>query len=88
VCPWSYTLSPYTHSDVYVATNVGELVWWGQMRLAASLWLRRPGFDPGQVHVVVDKLTMRQVFLGIFWCSLVSDIPPMPPTHSLSYYKQ
>jgi hypothetical protein len=36
-------------------------------RLVAGLSLRRPGFDPGSVHVgfVVDKVVLGQVFLRV-----------------------
>jgi hypothetical protein len=36
-------------------------------RLVAGLPLRRPGFDPGSVHVrfVVDKVALGQVFLRV-----------------------
>jgi hypothetical protein len=50
-------------------------------RLVAGLSLRRPGFDPGSVHVgfVVDKVALGQAFLRVVafplsisfhWCSI------------------
>jgi hypothetical protein len=50
-------------------------------RLVAGLSPRRPGFDPGSVHVrfVVDKVALGQVFLRVvscplsisfYWCSI------------------
>jgi hypothetical protein len=50
-------------------------------RLVAGLLLRRPGFDPGSVHVgfMVDKVALGQVFLRVVgfplsisfhWCSV------------------
>jgi hypothetical protein len=46
-------------------------------RLAAGLPPRRPGFDPGSVHVgfVVDKVVLGQVFLRLLWFSPVDFIP-------------
>jgi hypothetical protein len=48
-------------------------------RLVAGLSLRRPGFDPGSVHVgfVVDKGALGQVFLQVLWFSAVNFIPPV-----------
>jgi hypothetical protein len=48
-------------------------------RLAAGLPPRRPGFDPGLVHVrfVVDKVALGQVFLRVLRFSPVNFIPPM-----------
>jgi hypothetical protein len=50
-------------------------------RLVTGLSLRRPGFDPGSVHVgfVVDKVALGQAFLRVVafplsipfhWCSI------------------
>jgi hypothetical protein len=41
-------------------------------RLVAGLPLRRPGFDPGSVHVgfVVEKVALGQVFLRVVGFSL------------------
>jgi hypothetical protein len=46
-------------------------------RIVAGLPLRRPGFDPGLVHVgfVVDKVALRQVFLRVFGFPLSIFIP-------------
>jgi hypothetical protein len=46
-------------------------------RLAAGLPPRRPGFDPGSVHVgfVVDKVALGQVFPQVLGFSPVSFIP-------------
>jgi hypothetical protein len=60
--------------------NVPMAVPWLR-RLVAGLPLRRPGFDPGLVHVgfVVDKVARVQVFLQVVgfplsisfhWCSI------------------
>jgi hypothetical protein len=48
-------------------------------RLAAGLPPRRPGFDPGSVHVgfVVDKVARGQVFLRVLRFSPVNFIPPV-----------
>jgi hypothetical protein len=48
-------------------------------RLAAGLPPRRPGFDPGSVHVgfLVDKVTLGQVFLRVLRFSAVNFIPPV-----------
>jgi hypothetical protein len=48
-------------------------------RLAAGLPPRRPGFDPGSVHVgfVVDKVTLGQVFLRVLRLSRVNFIRPL-----------
>jgi hypothetical protein len=48
-------------------------------RLAAGLPPRRPGFDPGSVHVgfVVDKVALGQVFPRVLRFSPVSFIPPV-----------
>jgi hypothetical protein len=48
-------------------------------RLAPGLPPRRPGFDPGSVHVgfVVDKVALGQVFLRVLRFSPVSFIPPV-----------
>jgi hypothetical protein len=48
-------------------------------RLAAALPPRRPGFDPGSVHVgfVVDKVALAQVFLRVLRFSPVNFIPPV-----------
>jgi hypothetical protein len=48
-------------------------------RLAAGLPPRRPGFDPGSVHVgfVVDKVALGQVFPRVPRFSPVSFIPPV-----------
>ena len=46
-------------------------------RLVAGLPPRRPGFDPGSVHVgfVVDKVALGQVFPRVLRFSPVSFIP-------------
>jgi hypothetical protein len=48
-------------------------------RLVAGLSPRRPGFDPGSVHVgfVVDKVALGHVFLGVLRFSPVSFVPPL-----------
>jgi hypothetical protein len=48
-------------------------------RLAAGLSPRRPGFDPGSVHVgfVVDKMALGQVYLRVLRFSPVNFIPPV-----------
>jgi hypothetical protein len=48
-------------------------------RLAAGLPPRRPGFDPGSVHVgfVVDKVALWQVFPRVLRFSPVNFIPPV-----------
>jgi hypothetical protein len=47
--------------------------------LVTGLSPRRPGLDPGSVHVgfVVDKLALRQVLLRVLRCSPVNFIPPV-----------
>jgi hypothetical protein len=48
-------------------------------RLVAGLPPRRPGFDPGSVHVgfVVDKVALGQVFPRVLRFSPVDFIPPV-----------
>jgi hypothetical protein len=48
-------------------------------RLVAGIRPRRPGFDPGSVHVgfVVDKVALGQVFLRVLRFLPVSFIPPV-----------
>jgi hypothetical protein len=48
-------------------------------RLAAGLPPRRPGFDPGSVHVAfeVDKVALGQVFPRVLRFSPVNFIPPV-----------
>jgi hypothetical protein len=48
-------------------------------RLVAGLSPRRPGFDPGSVHVgfVVDKVALGQVFLQVLRFSPINFIPPV-----------
>jgi hypothetical protein len=48
-------------------------------RLVTGLSPRRPGFDPGSVHVgfVVDKVALGQAFLRVLRFSPVSLIPPV-----------
>jgi hypothetical protein len=48
-------------------------------RLDAGLPRRRPGFDPGSVHVgfVVDKVALGQVFPRVLRLSTVNFIPPV-----------
>jgi hypothetical protein len=48
-------------------------------RLAAGLPPRRPGFDPGSLHVgfVVDKVALVQVFPRVLRYSPVNFIPPV-----------
>jgi hypothetical protein len=48
-------------------------------RLVSGLPPRRPGFDPGSVHVgfVVDKVALVQVFPRVLRFSPVSFIPPL-----------
>ena len=52
-------------------------------RLVAGLSPRKPGLDPGLVHVrfVVDKVTLGHVFLRLLRFSPVSIIPPLLRTH-------
>jgi hypothetical protein len=47
--------------------------------LVAGLSPRRPGFDPGSVHVgfVVDKVALGQVFPRVLRFSPVNFIPPV-----------
>jgi hypothetical protein len=47
--------------------------------LVAGLSPRRPGFNPGSVHVgfVVDKVAQGQVFPRVLRFSLVNFSPPM-----------
>jgi hypothetical protein len=49
-------------------------------RLVAGLSPRRPGLDPGSVHVglVVDKVALGQVFPRVHRFFLVSFIPQVP----------
>jgi hypothetical protein len=58
------------------------------MRLVAGLPSRRPGFDPGSVHVefVVDRVALGQVFPRVFLFSPVSFIPPL--LHYLEKWKK
>jgi hypothetical protein len=62
----------------------GKAVPWLR-RLVAGLPPRRPGFDPGLIHVgfVVDKVTLGQVFLRVLRFSPVNFIPPV-----LHYYER
>jgi hypothetical protein len=56
---------------------------WPQLKgLDIGLSPRVPGFDHGSGHVryVVDKVTLRQAFLGVIWF-FVSIIPPKFYTH-------
>jgi hypothetical protein len=48
-------------------------------RLVAGLSPRKPGFDPGSVHVgfVVDKVALGQVFPRVLRSSPVNFIPPV-----------
>jgi hypothetical protein len=48
-------------------------------RVIAGLSMRKPGFDPGSVHVgfVVDKVALGLVFPRVLWFSLVNFIPPV-----------
>jgi hypothetical protein len=48
-------------------------------QLIAGLSPRRPGFDPGSVHVgfVVDKVALGHVFLRVLRFSPVNFIPPL-----------
>jgi hypothetical protein len=57
-------------------------------RLIAGLPTRKPGFDPGSVHVgfVVDKVALGQVFPRILRVSPVSFIPPV--LHYLEKWKK
>jgi hypothetical protein len=62
------------------ATN-GYIYWafpWLR-RLVAGLSSRRPGFDPGSVHVgfVLDKVALEQVFTRVLRFSPVNFIPPV-----------
>jgi hypothetical protein len=52
-------------------------------RLAAGLPPRRPGFDPGSVHVgfVVDKVALGQVFPRVLRFSPVNFIPVLHHRH-------
>jgi hypothetical protein len=66
--------------DIYIS-NINTLRWavpWLR-RLAAGLPPRRPGFDPGSVHVgfVVDKVALGQVFPRVLRFSPVNYIPPV-----------
>jgi len=47
--------------------------------LIASLWVRRPWFDPRAVHVgfMVDKLARGQVSVQLVWLYAFSIFPPM-----------
>jgi hypothetical protein len=56
-------------------------------RLVTGLSLRRPGFDPGPVHVgfVVDKMAVGQVFPQVIRFSPVSFFPPL--LHYLEKWK-
>jgi hypothetical protein len=59
-----YVLRMY-YICMYVRMYVMAVPW--LRRLVALLSLRRPGFDPGSVHVVfvVDKVALGQVFLRV-----------------------
>jgi hypothetical protein len=48
-------------------------------RLVAGLSPRRPGFNPGPVHVgfMVDKVALGQVFLRVLRLSPVNLFPPV-----------
>jgi hypothetical protein len=48
-------------------------------RLVADLSPRRPGFDPGSVHVgiVMDKVALGQVFHRVLRFSPINFIPPV-----------
>jgi hypothetical protein len=48
-------------------------------RLVGGLSPRKPGFDPGSVHVgfVVDKMALGQAFLRVLQFSAVNFIPPV-----------
>jgi hypothetical protein len=48
-------------------------------RLVAGLSPRRPGFDPGSVHVgfVVDNVALGQVFPRVLRFSPINFIPPV-----------
>jgi hypothetical protein len=48
-------------------------------RLVAGLAQRRPGFDPGSVHVrfVVDRVALEEVFPRVLRFSPVNFIPPV-----------
>jgi hypothetical protein len=69
--------SDFTHCTEAQQT-VRSAVPWLRL-LAAGLPPRRPGFDPGSVHVgfVMDKVTLGQVFLRVLRFSPVSFIPPV-----------
>jgi hypothetical protein len=57
---------------------VNEVVPWLR-RLVTGLSPRRPGFDPGSVHVgfVVNKVALGQVFPRVIRFSPVNFIPPV-----------
>jgi hypothetical protein len=57
---------------------LGKAVPWLR-RLVAGLLPRRPGFDPGSVHVrfVVEKVALGQVFPRVLRFSAVNFIPPV-----------
>jgi len=67
--------------SVWVSGFEMALLWFRW--LAASLLLRRTGFDPRSIHVrfVVDKVTLGQVILWILQFSLVIIIPPILHIH-------
>jgi hypothetical protein len=48
-------------------------------RLVAGLSTRRPGFDPGLVHVgfMVDQVVLEQVLPRALWFTPVNFIPPV-----------
>ena len=63
---------------VYDKVKLEKAVPWLR-RLVAGLPPRRPGFDPGSVHVgfVVNKVTLGQVFSRVLRFSPVNLIPPV-----------
>jgi hypothetical protein len=67
------------HHTCLHSTNIITLAVPWLRRLLAGLSPRRPGFDPGSVHVefVVDKVALWQVFLRILRFSPVNFIPPV-----------
>jgi hypothetical protein len=70
-------LAGFKHCKLHVGWAVPYL-----RRLAASIPLRRPGFDPRSVHVgfVVDKLALGQVFppsSSVFPCQFHSTAAPL-----------
>jgi hypothetical protein len=75
-CKWVCTRSQWCYNNTQ--NNTPQAVPWLR-RLAAGLPPRRPGFDPGSVHVgfVVDEVALGQVFPRALRFSPVNFIPPV-----------